>query len=462
MLVNARVLFLLLLLATPCRSDDVALLERPEDLLRASMEMIENAHGQLVESDFVFRDDHFGRMKLAAMIDLARRGGRPRLLVDSLHLMADPAVVKAALDQGVQIRVFNPPARTDLTRRGIRLHAKGMATDTLLKTGGTNSSNEYVGFPGPQMRDRDVLIQGGAAPGDFTSFHQQIWNSPWAAEPGIAVAPDAEVAAQVARKRKSQARVQSLLRLTGIDQHAPDLGNNWSNIKISASQLEQARKSLDEAREQWQALKIQRGWEKPASWFESGYPGAEVTYFHDGVTPRTIEHRASQAVFAEISRAKQSAQLTSPYMVLTPEGKRAFSQAVRNGVEAELITNSEQSGNNRLTQDAYELRLHELAATGIRLYEYQTPGENFHPKTAVLDGMTSVVSSVNFDPLSENINVEAGVVIRHAGLAERMSEVFASDQRQSVPVAAGGQVLREPRKMGCFRRLVLTLLESRL
>ena len=50
-----------------------------------------------------------------------------------------------------------------------------------------------------------------------------------------------------------------------------------------------------------------------------------------------------------------------------------------------------------------------------------------HAKSMVVDGMTAYIGTFNFDPRSENLNTEVGVIVHHAGLARRLRAIMEAD-----------------------------------
>jgi putative cardiolipin synthase len=45
----------------------------------------------------------------------------------------------------------------------------------------------------------------------------------------------------------------------------------------------------------------------------------------------------------------------------------------------------------------------------------------------VVDGTTAYIGTYNFDPRSENLNTEVGVIVHHAGMAQRLLAIMEAD-----------------------------------
>jgi putative cardiolipin synthase len=70
----------------------------------------------------------------------------------------------------------------------------------------------------------------------------------------------------------------------------------------------------------------------------------------------------------------------------------------------------------------------------------------------VVDSKIAYIGTFNFDPRSENLNTEVGVVVHHAGLAQQLQGLIEADMRpenswsaldepdQYVPLTKRGQV----------------------
>ena len=52
---------------------------------------------------------------------------------------------------------------------------------------------------------------------------------------------------------------------------------------------------------------------------------------------------------------------------------------------------------------------------------------SLHAKTLVVDGRTVYIGTFNFDPRSENLNTEVGVVVHDEGLAREVQTAIETD-----------------------------------
>jgi cardiolipin synthase len=73
-----------------------------------------------------------------------------------------------------------------------------------------------------------------------------------------------------------------------------------------------------------------------------------------------------------------------------------------------------------------------LFEAGAEIHEWD--GVMLHAKTAVVDGVITLVGSSNLDPLSLRRNYELNVLVGDPATGSRMREIFASDLRGATRV----------------------------
>ncbi len=481
-------IFLILgvVLASPGLADKVAFLNAPDDIFRSKMEIIDGARSgdPLFLQDFLFRDDEGGLMKLAALIDAAERGVPSRNIVDAMHLMIHPAYLKAAMDAGVDFKIWNPPSALHPVRTSKRFHAKIVGTRSKYQAGGTNTGNEYFGLGAHTLKDRDVVVGGKSWRTAYQTFNE-VWGSDLSVRPSVRIASEAEVKAQRARQARGRERVRAImnkLRKMGqddlepteaaadtgakvrfeIELDSPDVFPSKDTQLITAEELAKAKNDLREARSRWKALKLERGWTRPKEWFDPRHGSVEVQYFQDPPRKGKLPGLGSESyVVGRLETAHSPVVISSPYLVISPRVKAALKNLVRKGIPVTVLTNSFASSDNKMTQAAYEMRIKEIAALGIDLYEFNGP-ETLHTKTYII-GDTVSATAFNLDYRSELHNIENGVEVRSAVHAqEQLANIYA-DIQNSRKVASGGRLLVE--KSFCpnlFARMFLKTVESQL
>ncbi len=112
------------------------------------------------------------------------------------------------------------------------------------------------------------------------------------------------------------------------------------------------------------------------------------------------------------------------------------------GVRVRILTNSLAATNVKAVHAGYARRRERLLRAGVTLYELkptaatQESSEHdqpwfgsgslsaLHAKTLAVDGDRGFVGSYNFDPRSELLNTEMGLVINSPMLAHRLAQTF--------------------------------------
>lgn len=114
---------------------------------------------------------------------------------------------------------------------------------------------------------------------------------------------------------------------------------------------------------------------------------------------------------------------------------REMRRAARRGVDVRLILQGEPD--MPIVKWGASLLYEHLQHDGVGIYEYcRRP---LHGKVAVVDDAWATVGSSNLDPLSLSLNLEANVVLRGGGFAQRLGErlqALMDDECREVPVPA--------------------------
>lgn len=486
---------LALLFASPALADKVAVLNTPADILRSKMEIIENtgSGAEILASDFIYRGDESGLMKLAALIEAQRRGAVSRNIVDAPHFLLPSAYVKAAMDEGVDFRIFNPPSLWRPGRSTVRFHDKIVLSGDTYHVGGTNTGDEYHGIGNHLLKDRDVRVEGKSSAQAREHFNE-IWNSDWVKRPQVIVASEEEVKKHRAAKWKRKERLdkifglvqkfgtpknaEELSRLSGekiseadfeaakrvvfkVELDSPDIMAGGERELITQAELDQAKKELAAARERWKAMKANQGWVKPMAWFDGG--DHKVTFHSDRLGRKRKLPGGIAAVEQEaVKAAKKTVVMATPYLVLSDGYREALRRDPSDPKEISVLTNSYASSDNKLTQGHYELHLPETAKLGFTLHEFPA-GATMHAKTTVIDGYRTFITSVNKDYRSEFLNTETGVEIESRQVAQKVEAMIREDMARGKLVAKDGKLLEHREFCATFfGKLLLKSLERQL
>jgi len=140
-----------------------------------------------------------------------------------------------------------------------------------------------------------------------------------------------------------------------------------------------------------------------------------------GDRPRTQRVAALYEWLA--ARAEHTIEISDAYPVATPQVLGALIGAARRGVRLRLLVPGR--SNHPLAGLAARRIYGPLLEAGAEIFEWA--GVMLHAKTAVVDGVVSLVGSSNLDPLSLHRNYELNLVVGcpHTGAA--MRDLFAAD-----------------------------------
>ena len=129
-------------------------------------------------------------------------------------------------------------------------------------------------------------------------------------------------------------------------------------------------------------------------------------------------------------RAEERIELTDAYFVAPRRVLEALVRAARRGVRVRLLLPGR---NNHPVAGLAARRIYQpLLDAGAEIYEWT--GVMLHAKTAVVDGLVSLVGSSNLDPLSLRRNFEMNVLVADPQTGRAMSDLFASDLDKAVRV----------------------------
>jgi cardiolipin synthase A/B len=181
------------------------------------------------------------------------------------------------------------------------------------------------------------------------------------------------------------------------------------------------------------------------AWQESGGALLPATDFpraaSDGtarlalVTSTASPHltRAERLVQLLIAASRKRLWITVAYYAPSKGIRTMLANKARSGVDVRLLVPNEHD-DSKVALKAQRLRYDELAAAGVKVWEYQP--SMIHSKTMVVDDRLSTVGSINLDPLSLNRLDEDALVIDDPTFTEELAAAFLADSaraRQVVP-----------------------------
>ena len=142
-----------------------------------------------------------------------------------------------------------------------------------------------------------------------------------------------------------------------------------------------------------------------------------------GSTPDHDVPRFYVTLLSAIRTAQKRIWLNTAYFVPTHQEMEDLEKAARRGVEVKLVV--PESSDSDLSIDVQHSRYEDLLEAGVQIYE--THGEILHSKSAVIDGVWSVIGSSNFDHRSVLFNDEVDAVVLGTDTAQELEGLFTRD-----------------------------------
>jgi len=132
-------------------------------------------------------------------------------------------------------------------------------------------------------------------------------------------------------------------------------------------------------------------------------------------------------LYYSIAKSKRSLYLTTAYFTPSRRMLQILEDAVARGVDVKLLL----PGRSDITAALYAARAYfaRLIKAGVGIYNYR--GEILHAKTAVFDGVWSIIGSTNLDFQSLRRNDEGNVGIVDEDFGRQMCDTFSEDLRNS-------------------------------
>ncbi|MDQ0572577.1 putative cardiolipin synthase [Variovorax paradoxus] len=391
--------------------------------LDARLELMRGAQRSLDLQYYHLHDDATGRLVLRELRNAALRGVRVRLLLDDLYTEDLETLLNGlGAFPNVEVRLFNPfPTRgaiasrfaaalLDFARLNRRMHNKMFVADGVLAiTGGRNLGDQYfMRSTQSNFFDFDVLVAGPVVP-QMSSLFDEYWNSTQVRTAPSVLKPVAPV--ETLRRAFDQ-------RVNGIDTPNPSpyrgldrMGRlpvvdeiNAGSVRMVYGAAQAFADSPAKARGEQQSYRLPSG---------------------------ALLDNSHQLLATEFRGAQSEIWLSSPYLVPGTEALEHARVSRRDGVRISLLTNSLAATDEPVVHTGYRRYRDNMLRAGIEIYELHPqlgqrlllPGEianaplRLHSKAAVIDRKQMFIGSVNFDPRSQGLNTEFGLLIRSPSLA---------------------------------------------
>ena len=438
---NDSITFIDSQIAAHPQQNGIYVLDKGEEALLARAWLADHAQKTIEVQYFIWSTDNIGILASEALLRAADRGIKVRVIVDDLLVDApDKSLLALAKHANIQIKIYNPQHKVGtpfhkrlmniaVNFRGVnqRMHDKTFIVDGKLAiTGGRNMAAEYFDLNHQyNFRDRDALLLGDVAKIMQASFNK-FWASPLSA-------PVEELYDGLGLMQKKVSVKDADIQKIYADLHA--YAQNPANFSV------EMRTAIQNTPQAFMRLTEQLIWTNIE--FISDTPGKNSNKLFLGGGGKTTEKLAQL-----VADAKQQIVIQSPYLVLSSQAIKLFKAAIKRGVTVRINTNSMAATDNVQAFSGYRNQRDQLIKMGIEIFEYKPdphikhallkqnpafyekpPIFAIHAKTMVVDNKTVYIGTFNFDPRSQNLNTEVGVIVQNEDLAAKVQDAIETDIR---------------------------------
>jgi cardiolipin synthase C len=436
---DAHMAFIDAQIAANAGKSGVYVLDTGAEALLARAWLADHAQETIEVQYFIWSTDNIGILAAEALLRAADRGVRVRVIVDDLMINApDKALLALSRHPNIDIRIYNPKTSvgvplskrllnvlTDFRGVNQRMHDKTLMVDGKIAiTGGRNMAAEYFDYNHEyNFRDRDALLLGEAVKAMQSSF-ENFWDS------ALSVKVEELYDGLGLMQKNVHVDDDEIKRIYRELHEYANLPENFAP---------EIRAAIVATPAAFDRLARQMAWGEVE--FISDRPGKNGNQVRlDGGGQTT------SALARLVEDARERIVIQSPYLVLSDKALRLFRQVIARGVTVRINTNSLASTDNFPAFSGYRNQRRRLLEMGLQIYEYkpdsdtqhklmlrsptatgEIPVSALHAKTLVIDSRTVFIGTFNFDPRSENLNTEVGVIIHDERLARAVEASIETD-----------------------------------
>ena len=420
-----------------------------EYALAARVHMIRSARKSIDIQTFIWVDDVVTRYLFSELEAAARRGVKVRLLVD--HLVSfgkdvEPLAAMAVAHRNIEIRYFKPisefainglgvwasVALVDFSKLNRRMHNKLFVVDGRVAiVGGRNYQTVYYDWDEKfNFKDRDIIVCGRVSENMRTSF-DAYWEHDFSVP--IARFPDVQ-----ATLNSWELETPDLVSIRNFD------ADQFVNVSTLAGQYSLAN-HVNDGRI-YEVGDVEYVCDPPNQLSKSKFR----------INPKSFH---GEKVSKLMRGAETSVVVQSPYLISSRRTKGLVKDILKKNPDLDIhySTNSLAAADHavvaavslkqlrhqftRLKDNIYQFKPdpQDLYSFAPRYDEYaveanrgsqeksKAPRYSIHAKSMVIDGEIAVIGTSNFDPRSESLNTECGVIIRDKTLAKSLEMEIRRD-----------------------------------
>jgi len=409
----------------------VWLLSDPFESLAIRLFLIRNAKKSICIQTFIWGSDDLSFFLLEELLNASNRGVEIQLLLDGWVGVDHPELILALKNasKAIKSKHYNPPTRVvwpsvvrliraisvNAKRLNHRMHSKIFSVDskwTIL--GGRNYEAPYFGVHEDKFfRDREILIYQKNSI-DIEEAFTQFWNH------SLSI-PTENLSFTYFKNEKRKSFLMKHTKI-GLD----------NELKLT---------------EESNLLKSFNAWFNTFSGFKwlshKKFHPLSIKLLYD--VPGDFkgnESNSAKEMLKAISTVEQELVLQTPYLVFGDRTLKLFKQVSKKPSKPffKFVTNSYASNDNILAHVLGAKDRHLLGKLrNIKIFEFlkfpsfriknepKTAAVCDHSKTIIIDSRITYIGSSNFDPRSNNLNSEIGVLVE--------DESFADEVRRDINIS---------------------------
>ncbi len=353
------------------QGNTLQVLENGEHFFPKLLEEIEAAKEYIDIAMYDFTVDDIGSEVLEELEEALKRGVKVKITYDHFGCETDIDDFKEFIEDGGDVRTFNPLKSWTFFRMNSRNHRKIIVIDGVKAfLSGLNISNNYDGNGVQGWRDSGVLIQGPAC-NDIEKVFALSWNQ---------------------------------------------AGSNWLGMNLPIVGSNPFKRIID-----YPFIKLFGNLYEPK--LLDILPTGDVDIRIVEQSPEYIDSYMINLYTIAINAAKESVYISTPYFMPPKLVQKALLDAAKRGVDVRILTQEE--SDLKLFKELAQGELHVYKKHGIRIWGWDK--SVLHNKLAIIDGKYFIGGSVNLDSRSMLMNYEVAYCTENQSAIKKYSDDYLSD-----------------------------------
>lgn len=375
------------------------------------LELIDQAQESIKLESFIYTLDPIGKVFMDRLKEKAEQGVKVQILTDPLVSSSSlsPFHIYELNKSGIEIKYHNTYPILAIRSVQYRNHRKMFVVDNKVAiVGGRNIADEYFDIsPDYNFIDRDLLVEGPIV-SEMAETFDAFWNSRYSVAPERTERPDPDSRRWFMGRGDPQRKYERAER-------------NWINRVLTAR--EEIHASQDDNSLINQAFTLALAMENQD---QEGIC-SDITFVSDKPGIGRREQRRQRIlkyeIFEKLTDTEGPIYIENPYFIVDRETSEVLNHLAENSIPTKVLTNSLHSTDNIAVAAVFNSTMGRWIRRGIETYIYQasplnttiqapiTEGARWgvHSKTFVFDSDSFMIGSYNFDPRSNNFNMELGL-----------------------------------------------------